>query len=222
METTQRIRFFFLFVASLTLFCAFLSVCLFLFMHTYLSIRLFTSLSLPRSIKLPEYFSTGLAVSVFIWLGYRLEKVYYSYLHMFYHHQCIQIRTCTEMIPQHLSNRHWMSSSGLQSCIHQHLTEIRKNNEIKGKPITNLKTTKRIWFGVLFSASYSPAVSLAICLVLMSLFLSSITHILSSVQPNICSAINPQYISMHKCLSNRLLVSLFIWLGYRSMCTSLH
>lgn len=66
METTQRIRFFFLFVASLILFCAFLSVCLFLFMHTYLSIRLFTSLSLPRSIKLPEYFSTGLAVSVFI------------------------------------------------------------------------------------------------------------------------------------------------------------
>lgn len=66
METTQRIRFFFLFVAFLTLFCAFLSVCLFLFMHTYLSIRLFTSLSLPRSIKLPEYFSTGLAVSVFI------------------------------------------------------------------------------------------------------------------------------------------------------------
>ena len=66
METTQRIWFFFLFVTSLTLFCAFLSVCLFLFMHTYLSIRLFTSLSLPRSMKLPEYFSTGLAVSVFI------------------------------------------------------------------------------------------------------------------------------------------------------------
>ena len=88
---------------------------------------------------------------------------------MLYHHQYIQIYTCTEMIPHHLNSWRQENIREKPWCIRQHLTEIEKN--------FIEKTILRIGLYVLLVAAFSPFFFLSACL-LFILLVPFTTHII--------------------------------------------